>query len=211
MRLLAILVLFPLAAPPALADPSFWVWYPHHRPYQAWGHEVKLDSRGHWVHRDGKLSFAKVRTGSARIIHPDNSDSRNGSLAYAAAFSAYRDGREKGTNRVETAKGGRWKKKITTERGIVLLTDDWNNVAVRTPDGRWHVTDDKGKYAATADELPGLANDPEMVASVFYPSRRPAAVPGRVEVVGPGGSRDTFESAGGGRMPASLSAPVYAD
>ncbi len=196
--------------PAAQADPSYWAWYPHNRAYQPYGQNVKLTTRGLWVHRDGQISFARVASPSATMLDPLNSDERNGKLAYAAAYSAYQAGREKGTNRVEVAKGGRWKKRITTERGIVLLTDDWSNVAVRTPDGKWHVTDEKGRYAATSPELPGLANDPEMVASVFYPSARPVSAPARVETVGPGGTRET-SVLGGGRMPASLASPVYAD
>lgn len=214
MRFLLLLPLLLFSPPAATADPSFWVWYPHQRPYQPYGHGVRLSSRGLWVHRDGQYHYARAGTASATMIDPLNSDRRNGRLAYEAAHSAYEAGRAKGTNKVEVAKGGRWKKKITTERGIVLLTDDWNNVAVRTPDGKWHVTDAKGRYAASSETLPGDVGQPEMVASVFYPAE-PARAPARVETVGPGGTRDTFvpEAPGRtpGRMPASLAAPVYAD
>lgn len=209
MRCLFLLFTVFFAAAPAFADPSFWAWYPNQRPYQPYGHDVKLSSRGLWVHRDGRYHYARAATPSATMLDPLNSDQRNGRLAYEAAYSAYAAGREKGTNRVEVARTGRWKKKITTERGIVLLKDDWNNVAVRAPDGRWHVTDARGRYAASAERLPGDVGQPEMVASVFYPSETPA--PARMETVGPGGTRETFESRVPNRMPASLAAPVYAD
>lgn len=192
----------------ALADPSFWLWYPHQRPYQPYGNDVTLSNNGLWVHRDGEIHWVKEATDNAKILSPRNSDKRNGELAYAAAYSAYHAGARSGTNRVEQAKAGRWKKRITTARGIVLLTDSWNNVAVRDPNGKWHVTDGKGKYAASSVELPGDVGDPEMVAAVWYPPARKAAepAPARVDVVTPA-SLDKP----GNRMPASLATPEYAD
>lgn len=192
----------------AHADAPYWRWYPEQGSYQPYGHTVKLSNRGRWVHRDGSFHFARVNTGSATMIDPMNTDDRNGRLAYAAAYSAYRKGKAKGTNRVETAKGGRWKKKITTERGIVLLTDDWNNVAVRTPDGKWHVTDDKGRYAASSVRLPGLASEPDMVASVFYSNPPEPEKESREEIKIPDAASP---SSSPNRMPASLADPVYAD
>jgi hypothetical protein len=195
----------------ASADPSLWVWYPHHRPYPSFGRNVKLSDRGLWVHKNEQLPIARVATHNVNMIDPRNSDQRNGRLAYEAAYSAYKLGKAKGTNKINLAKGGRWKKKITTERGIVLLTDDWSNVAVRAPDGKWHVIDEKGSYAATSTELPGDPGEPEMVASVFYPSIAPVK-PTEMELVGPGGLRSINNLSGSpNRMPASLAVPEYAD
>ena len=94
-------------------------------------------------------------TRNAGILSPENANRRNGELAYRAAYHSFREGARSGGNKVEPLKDrGRWIKKITTMDEIIMYKDAGGNVALQTPDGKWHVTDARGDYAYTKIELP---------------------------------------------------------
>ncbi len=123
---------------------------------------------------------------SSGVISPENANRRNGQLAYRAAYSSFLEGRAAGKNKVNPLEHrGRWNKKIVTWHGITLYKDAGGNVALQTPDGKWHVTTPRGEYAFTGIELPTELT--------------------REETTLAGGRKKD------GRAPASTAQPVYAE
>ena len=154
---------------PAEADSNYWLWYPRTPPGQPYGNSVVMDSNGHWMSSNGQIRYSRYGTRNASLINPENTNRRNGELAYKAAYQSFVEGPQYGLkNKVEPLKNrGRWIKKITTYREIVLYKDAAGNVAVETPDGKWHVTNSRGDYAYTRIDLPMdlvASEQPRMVA-----------------------------------------------
>lgn len=151
------------------------------------GTDVKLSADGAWVDRSGRRVRAREDSKRSTVISMNNSDKRNGELAYQTAYDSYLNGKKKGLNQVQRVKnGGRWTRKITTGDGIVIFKDAAGNAAVQTPDGRWHVTDVHGEYASSSMEL-----EREMPSSTMVAKQ---------DVVPKKASEE-----GGGRKPASVS------
>jgi len=133
---------------------NYWLWYPRTPPGMPYGNRVKLSPRGTWIHQDGTRSWTREPRRNTRVLSADNPDDWNGEIAYRTAYESFQRGKESGRNKIESVYiGYRWKKRITTEDGIVLLKDDFNNVAIQSPEGKWHVVNGRGQYAATTPSL----------------------------------------------------------
>lgn len=181
----------------AEAGANYWLWYPRTPPGAPYGNHVVMGNNGQWINSDGEFRYARTGTRSAGIISPDNSNRRNGQLAYKAAYDSFREGAALKANKVERlANRGRWIKKITTANQIIMYKDAGGNVALQTPDGKWHITDARGDYAYTKIELPlelEQSAAKEMVAEA-KPENAPKSV----------------KKKKGGRSLASISKPVAA-
>jgi hypothetical protein len=155
-------------------DPHQWVWYPHTPPGTTFGRDVRLSANGTWIDRDGNHVWANEGTQRSAVISMNNTDQHNGEIAYQTAYDSYRYGKSNGLNKVQHVKnGGRWTQKITTGDGIIIFKDQTGNVAVQTPDGRWHVTDARGEYASSGLDLERDLPSKTMVAS--KDAKKPAA------------------------------------
>lgn|GEM_PF-6297025 len=160
MRTLIFAVLL-LVSTRAEADSNYWLWYPRTPPGAPYGNNVVIGSNGQWINSDGQARYARTGNRSAGIISPENSNRRNGELAYKAAYDSFREGAAQKGNKVEPLENrGRWIKKITTSNAIIMYKDAAGNVALQTPDGKWHVTDARGDYAYTKIELPLERDEP---------------------------------------------------
>jgi len=104
------------------------------------------------------------------VLSAANSDERNGELSYQTAYDSFMEGKFNGGNRVEKVSNGRWITKITTPDGIVLYKDAAQNVAIQSPDGKWHITDARGQYAATTRELETRDQAKEKLAKAKTPA-----------------------------------------
>jgi hypothetical protein len=184
----------------AYCNPSNWAWYRPAPAGQPYGRNVRLSSEGTWMDRDGGRAWSNQLHGNEKVLSMDNSDERNGELAYQTAFDSFMEGKNTGGNVVEHVKGSRWSTKITTPDGIVLYKDAAQNVAVQGPDGKWHVTNSRGIYASTSLELESrpMATGSMVAKKQSAPKKKIA----KLKKIKPAEQVATEEKADGGEKPA---------
>lgn len=135
-------------------DPNHWLRYRASIAGLPYGNSVRLGSLGVWVLRDRPRLDPRVMRYEREVPFEDGWDFRIAENTYRRAYSSFQRGQKSGRNKVEDVYiAHRWKKRITTEDGIVLLKDDFNNVALQGPSGKWHVVNGRGEYAVTTVSL----------------------------------------------------------
>lgn len=180
-----------------------WWWGIAIPAYAApYGNLVRLGADGQWVQREQGLT----RAANPHLLSVSNSDEHNGEIAYQTAYDSFMEGKRYGGNRVAHLPGERWTIKITTADGIVLYKDADRNVAVQSPDGKWHVTNADGRYASSSPSLESGQAPRTMVAKADPPKK--SALAKAKKGIAKAKLAKAKPAGGGGRQPASVKAPA---